>query len=159
MKNRHCMQKKNYMRNYILLKSFLANIRNYLILLSCFVLCISVIFTFVVSYQMIAALQDVTVFNYTIGIGLILYHAYLLMIGLMILLMAFSMRHYEKSRIDDYKMLRTLGMTWSSRRKMKALEYIAGVISACFIGGVFGNLLAFFLRKSIINKFPETNLP
>lgn len=146
-------------RNRVILKSFLSNIRNYMMLFSCFVLCVSVIFAFISTYQMSSVLQKVKLFNYTVGIGAIVYDAAALMGALTILLTVFSIRHYERTRAYDYEIFRTLGMPWNFSRLLKGMEYVGGMAASLFIGILLGNLFSFLLGKCISHYFPETVLP
>ena len=151
-------KKSTYERNRIILKSFLSNIKNYIMLFSCFVLCVSVIFTFISTYQMSAKLQNIRLFNYTIGIGEIVYDAAMLMGALTILLTVFSIRHYERSRVSDYEIFRTLGMPWNFARLLKGIEYVGGMILSLLVGLILGNLFSFLLGKCILHYFPKTVL-
>lgn len=148
-----------YSRNRVIFKSFFANIRNYMILFSCFVLCVSVLFTFTSAYQMISVLQEVKIFNHTIGIGAIVFHAAILLGVLTILLTVFAIRHYEASRASDYEIFRTLGMPWGFMRILKALEYVGGMVFAFVVGMVLGNLFSILFRKCILHYFPEASIP
>lgn len=153
------MGKTAYRRAHIFYKSFLANFRNYMVLFSCFVLCVSVIFTFISAYQMSSVLQNVKIFNHTIGIGALVFNAAILMGVLTILLTVFAIRHYEMSRASDYAIFHTLGMSWKVTRKLKALEYVGGMTAALLIGMAFGNLFSFLFGICILHYFPEANLP
>ena len=148
-------KKSTYERNRIILKSFLSNIKNYIMLFSCFVLCVSVIFTFISTYQMSAKLQNIRLFNYTIGIGEIVYDAAMLMGALTILLTVFSIRHYERLRASDYEIFRTLGMPWNFARLLKGIEYVGGTdfITSCRVN--FGKFIFVFTREMYSTLFSE----
>lgn len=153
------MQNKIYKKRHILFKSFIRNFRNYAVLFSCFVLCVSVIFTFISAYQMSSALQDVKVFNYTIGIGKLVFDAAILMGVLTIILTVFAIRHYEVSRASDYAVFHILGMPWKFTHRLKALEYVGGMAAALIVGILLGNVCSFLFGKCILHYFPEAVLP
>lgn len=148
-----------YSRNRVILKSFLANIRNYAILFSCFVLCVSVLFTFISAYQTISVLQNIKIFNHTIGIGALVFNAAILLGVLTILLTVFAIRHYEASRASDYGIFRTLGMPWNDMRLLKGLEYVGGMALAFVVGILLGNLFSIVFRECILHYFPDARVP
>lgn len=89
------------------------------------------------------------------GIYAILFNGVLIIAGITSLLLILSVRVYALGRLEDYEILRVLGLPPKKRKKLQIVEYIGGMTIALIMGGGVGTAIAFVIRIILKNAgFP-----
>lgn len=151
--------KKSLKRNRVLLKSFLANWKNYVVFFFSSMIMVSVLFTFFSVKNMLDMFDAAGVMlDATHGISQMVMNGTVILGVLSIFLMGFSMKYYVETRRRCYGVYKLLGISGVLLKRMIMLEY-AGTIICSFIGGfLFGNVI-YGVCKLIIKRKAFTEQP
>lgn len=142
----------------IFLKSFLANVRNYIVFFLSSMVSVAVVFTFIAVWEMLSEFREEKVFLAGRGAAQIVMDAVWITGVLTVFLMIFAMKFYVCTRMRDYAAYELLGVSGRDTGKLKAAEYIGSNVFAFAFGLLFGNLLSIVCKELLESFFFQRTL-
>lgn len=146
---------------YVIWKSFLANVRNFLTFFCSIIMSVNVLFLLMYIREAARHIKGVETkalaFAYSSELAKQLRMVIPAVIFVTIIVTAYSVRFYIQSRMKDYGMLKILGIRKRDMQKVIILEYAVSCVFSCLIGLLAGRLgtwgLKELLKKSTGEQF------
>lgn len=141
----------------IALKNFKGNIRNFWAFFTSTIVTISILFLMSYVGEAVSHIErDAVFFNQGISeLKQIMWILNPLLVGIGVIVIAYSVQFYIYSRMKDYGMLKILGIRRRDMNKMLIIEYGMGCCFSCVFGLVVGKILSFCLGKRLENVLDE----
>ena len=142
----------------IALKNFKGNIRNFWAFFTSTIVTISILFLMAYVGEAVNHIErDAVFFNQDMSeLKQITWILNPLLVGIGVIVIAYSVQFYIYSRMKDYGMLKILGIRRRDMNKMLIIEYGMGCCFACVFGLVVGKILSFCLEKRLESVLDET---
>lgn len=149
---------------YVIWKSFLANVRNFLTFFCSIIMSVNVLFLLMYIREAARHIKGVETkalaFAYSSELAKQLRMVIPAVIFVTIIVTAYSVRFYIQSRMKDYGMLKILGIRKRDMQKVIILEYAVSCVFSCLIGLLAGRLGAWglkeLLKKSVVKEKRST---